>query len=173
MKHTAALRIVLVLLGLTAAGTGIVLHLHTQRTAVQPPGDAPSAVQTADPQSTALPTAAPTSAPTAEPTPSPTPSPTAEPSPTAGPGQAAEPGPTQAPAPAAEPAAALHHDHPKPTPPAPTAAPTPVPTPVPTPGPVCYHGNGTDSGVCTVCGLIYGPAGGSEGQYSEADGMMD
>ena len=36
-----------------------------------------------------------------------------------------------------------------------------------------YHGNGSDSGTCPACGLIYGPAGGAEGQYGEQDGLMD
>lgn len=36
-----------------------------------------------------------------------------------------------------------------------------------------YHGNGTDAGTCPACGLIYGPAGGAEGQYGEQDGLMD
>ena len=35
------------------------------------------------------------------------------------------------------------------------------------------HGTGTNAGVCPACGLIYGPAGGEEGQYGEQDGMMD
>lgn len=36
-----------------------------------------------------------------------------------------------------------------------------------------YHGNGSDAGTCPACGLIYGPAGGAEGQYGEQDGLMD
>lgn len=86
---------------------------------------------------------------------------------------------------------------------APTQEPTPVPTPEatsePTPVPEQsnpvhvepeqntgyadngwqpeavehYHGNGSDSGTCPACGLIYGPAGGAEGQYGEQDGLMD
>ena len=36
---------------------------------------------------------------------------------------------------------------------------------------ICYHGDGTDSGVCPCCGLIYGPAGGS-GEWTGADGVM-
>ena len=35
----------------------------------------------------------------------------------------------------------------------------------------CYHGNGSDSGVCPCCGLIYGPAGGS-GEWTGEDGIM-
>ena len=35
-----------------------------------------------------------------------------------------------------------------------------------------YHGNGSDAGTCPACGLIYGPAGGAEGQYGEQDGLM-
>ena len=35
------------------------------------------------------------------------------------------------------------------------------------------HGTGDNSGVCPACGLIYGPAGGAEGQYTEQDGLMD
>ena len=35
------------------------------------------------------------------------------------------------------------------------------------------HGTGTDSGVCPACGLLYGPAGGAQGQYTAQDGLMD
>lgn len=75
---------------------------------------------------------------------------------------------------------------------APTAAPTAVPSAVPisepnTPSPVDqssqngwqpdgtehYHGNGSDSGVCSACGLIYGPTGGTNGSYDWDDGLID
>lgn len=36
-----------------------------------------------------------------------------------------------------------------------------------------YHGSGSDSGTCPACGLIYGPSGGSDGQYGAQDGLMD
>jgi hypothetical protein len=35
------------------------------------------------------------------------------------------------------------------------------------------HGAGVDSGVCPACGLLYGPAGGVQGQYTAQDGLMD
>ena len=35
------------------------------------------------------------------------------------------------------------------------------------------HGAGADSGVCPACGLLYGPAGGAQGQYTAQDGLMD
>lgn len=35
------------------------------------------------------------------------------------------------------------------------------------------HGTGTDSGICPACGLLYGPAGGAQGQYTAQDGLMD
>ena len=35
----------------------------------------------------------------------------------------------------------------------------------------CYHGDGSDSGVCPCCGLIYGPADGS-GEWTGEDGIM-
>ena len=35
------------------------------------------------------------------------------------------------------------------------------------------HGTGADSGVCPACGLLYGPAGGVQGQYTAQDGLMD
>ena len=35
----------------------------------------------------------------------------------------------------------------------------------------CYHGDGTDSGVCPCCGLIYGPAGGID-TWTGEDGVM-
>ena len=35
------------------------------------------------------------------------------------------------------------------------------------------HGTGADSGVCPACGLLYGPAGGAQGQYTAQDGLMD
>ena len=34
-----------------------------------------------------------------------------------------------------------------------------------------YHGDGSDSGVCPCCGLIYGPAGGSV-EWTGTDGVM-
>ena len=37
---------------------------------------------------------------------------------------------------------------------------------------ICYHGDGTDSGVCPCYGLIYGPAGGTNNWTGE-DGVMD
>lgn len=77
----------------------------------------------------------------------------------------------------------------------PTAVPAVVPTPAETTVPVMQptvapapdyaangwqpesathnHGSGTDAGVCPACGIIYGPAGGAEGQYGAQDGMMD
>lgn len=73
----------------------------------------------------------------------------------------------------------------------PTQAPTPAATPVPTSAPTAapelsyaangwrpestthYHGNGADAGVCPACGLIYGSAGGTAGQYGAQDGVMD
>lgn len=35
------------------------------------------------------------------------------------------------------------------------------------------HGTGADSGICPACGLLYGPAGGVQGQYTAQDGLMD
>ena len=35
------------------------------------------------------------------------------------------------------------------------------------------HGTGADSGICPACGLLYGPAGGAQGQYTTQDGLMD
>ena len=115
----------------------------------------------------------------------PKPTASAMPAPTAAPAsnltpvsaQAPTQDPTQAPAPVPTTAASA----------APTPAATPVPTLAPTAAPeLCYaengwqpesiahyHGNGADAGICPACGLIYGPAGGAEGQYGAQDGVMD
>ena len=63
----------------------------------------------------------------------------------------------------------------------PTVQENPAPSEVPAPSysengwhptsDTCYHGDGSDSGVCPCCGLIYGPAGGS-GEWTGEDGIM-
>ena len=134
-------------------------------------------------------TAAPTTRPVAATvqaigTPTPGPIASATPTPTAAPASGATPvssqaptqEPTQAPAPVSTPASTT----------APTPAATPVLTLSPTAAPeLSYaangwqpesaahcHGNGADAGICPACGLIYGSAGGTEGQYGAQDGVM-
>lgn len=68
--------------------------------------------------------------------------------------------------------------------PAPTPEQTPAPTPVPTPDPTPeqtippttvldhYHGNGSDSGSCPVCGMYYSPivdTSGGDGAFDAGD----